>query len=136
MARRLCLLVGAFVLASCTMSAQEPVPSAQAQTSYQRLVAGRVAKAPINCLPAYRANDMVVVDDNTIAFKDAGTVYINHPPGGCTQLSSGHTALLTRQYGGPGLCRGDIAQVVDTLNQTTVGSCTLGDFTPFVRAGA
>jgi hypothetical protein len=136
MMRLLCLLIAGSVLASCTMSAQQPVPSGQAQTAYQRLIAGRVAKAPINCLPAYRSNDMVVVDDNTIAFNNGGTVYINHPPGGCPQLSSGHTALVTRQYGGPGLCQGDIAQVVDTLNRMTVGSCTLGDFTPFVRTGA
>lgn len=134
--RLFCLFAVGAVLASCTMSARQPAPNAQAQTTYQRLVAGKVAKAPISCLPAYRSNDMVVVDDNTIAFKDAGTVYINHPPGGCSQLSSGHTALVTRQYGGPGLCRGDIAQVVDTLNRMTVGSCTLGDFTPFVRTGA
>jgi hypothetical protein len=132
--RILCCLIAGSALGSCTMSPQAPVPNAQAQTTYQRLVDGRVAKAPISCLATYRANDMVVVDDNTVAFRDAGTVYINHPPGGCPQLSSGHTALLTKQYGGPGLCRGDIAEVVDTLNRMTVGSCTLGDFTPFVRS--
>jgi hypothetical protein len=32
-----------------------------------------------------------------------------------------------------GLCRGDIGQVTDTLNHTTVGSCVMGDFIPYMR---
>jgi hypothetical protein len=108
----------------------------QAQTKYQQLLAGKVAGAPISCIPTRRANDMVVIDDNTIAFKDGARVYVNHPQGGCSQLSQGHTALVTREYAQPGPCSGDVAQVVDTFSHMTVGSCTLGDFTPYVAQGA
>jgi hypothetical protein len=108
----------------------------QAQTKYQQLLAGKVAGAPISCLPSRRANDMVVIDDDTIAFKDGARVYINHPEGGCSQLSQGHTALVTHEYAQPGPCRGDVAQVVDTLSHISVGSCTLGEFTPYVSQGA
>jgi hypothetical protein len=134
--RSISLLIGGALLASCTASAQEPGPSLRAQNQYQQLLAGRVAMAPISCLPTRRANDMVVVDDNTIAFRDGARVYVNHPQGGCSQLSQGHTALVSHQIGEEGPCRGDVAQVVDTLSHVAVGSCIWGDFIPYVRRGA
>jgi hypothetical protein len=128
------LIVGA-LLASCTASAQEPGPSARAQARYQQLLAGRVPQAPMTCLPTRQANDMIVIDDNTIVFNDGARVYVNHPRGGCAQLSQGHTALLTHEYGEPGPCRGDVAQLEDTCSHTPVGSCIWGDFIPYVRQG-
>lgn len=129
------LLLGA-TLASCTAAAPQPMRSLRAQTQYDQLLAGKVAGRPISCLPSYKSNDMVTIDDNTIAFKQGSrTVYVNHMQGGCSNLSGGSYALLTRQFGGSGLCRGDIAQVVDTLNHITVGSCVFGDFVPYSRPG-
>lgn len=136
MMRSISLLIAGALLGSCTMSVQEPAPSARAQTKYQQLIAGRVAQAPLSCLPTLRANDMEVIDENTIAFRNGSRVYINHPEGGCPQATQGHTALVTRQYAQTGPCRGDVVQVVDTLSHITVGSCALGDFTPYLRPGA
>jgi hypothetical protein len=133
--RCISLLVGGVLLASCTASAQEPGPSLRAQTRYQQLLAGRVAQAPMTCLPSRQANDMVVIDDNTIVFRDGARVYVNHPQGGCSQLSQGHTALVSHQIGEEGPCRGDVAQVVDTFSHDAVGSCVWGDFIPYVRQG-
>ena len=80
---------------------------------------------------------MRVIDDETIAFKSGGSrVYVAHMEGSCNNLSTGHNALVTHQYGNAELCRGDIAQVVDTLNGFTVGSCVFGDFVPYVRPRA
>jgi hypothetical protein len=62
-------------------------------------------------------------------------VSTSHMQGGCTGLGSGNYALVTHQFGTADLCRGDIAQVVDTLNRIPVGSCVFGDFTPYVRPG-
>jgi hypothetical protein len=110
--------------------------SAEKQREYQRLLVGKVAQAPISCLPHYRSGDMRVIDDNTIAFRDGtARTYIAHMQGGCSNLGFGHYALVTRQYGSADLCRGDIAQVVDTLSRITVGSCVFGDFVPYVRPG-
>jgi hypothetical protein len=77
---------------------------------------------------------MVVIDDNTVVFKDGRTVYRNDFQGGtCSQLGSGNYALLTRRYGGSGLCRGDIAEVKDLTSGFTVGSCAMGDFIPYTK---
>src|SRR5690349_7379961 len=133
--RLISVLITGAALVSCTTAPPAPTRTAQRQREFQQLLNGKVAQAPINCLPHYRSGDMRVIDDDTIAFNDGSRVYVNHMEGGCTNLSSGHNALLTRQFGTADLCRGDIAHVVDTLNGFTVGSCVFGDFVPYVRPG-
>ena len=77
---------------------------------------------------------MSVIDGQTIAFRvGTGTTYLVHLSDGCGLLGSGNYALLSRQVGGLGLCRGDIQQVVDTMNHITVGSCTIGQIVPYTR---
>ena len=129
-------LATAVALASCTMAPPPPGGPTQAQMEDQRLLYGKVAQRPISCLPHYLSNDMRVIDDNTIAFRNGNArVYVAHMQGGCNNLAEGHNALVTHQFGNAELCRGDIARVVDTMNGFTVGSCVWGDFTPYVRPG-
>jgi hypothetical protein len=135
--RSISLLIAGTVLASCTTAPPAPTRTAKGEQEYQRLLVGKVAQAPVNCLPSYNANDMVVIDENTVAFR-VGTrrVYVAHMQGGCPNLSPGGPyALLTKQYGGSGLCHGDIAQVIDPVNHITVGSCAFGEFTPYITPG-
>ena len=133
--RSIILLVTGAALASCSTAPAEPIRSAKADKQYAELLAGKVAGPPVSCLPSYNANDMVVIDERTVAFK-VGTrrVYVNHMRGGCSNLG-GPYALVTRSVGGSGLCTGDIAQVVDVTNRITVGSCVFGDFIPYTKAG-
>ena len=124
------LLIGA-TLASCAVAPQ-PGRSARAESRFQQLLAGKVAGPAVSCLPSYRANDMVVIDDQTIAFRDGSRrVYVANLSHSCSNLGSGHYALVTKRYGGSGLCRGDIGQVADLTSGITVGSCVFGDFTPY-----
>ena len=134
--RGLSLILLSAMLAGCTATAEQPIRTAKGQEEYQRLIAGKVAGQPISCLPVYRANDMVVIDEQTVAFRQGGNrVYIAHMPGGCSNLGRAPYTMVTRQVGSQGLCRGDIATIVDPVNGITVGSCVFGDFTPYSRAG-
>ena len=130
------LLLGA-TLASCTAAAEQPpTRSPRAQQEYLSLVAGKSARPEVSCLQSYNANDMTVIDGRTLAFRrGTGTVYLMHLSPGCEMLG-GPYALLSRQFGGTGLCRGDIQQVIDTTNRITVGSCTIGAIIPYVRPGS
>lgn len=130
------LLLGA-TLTACTAAAEQPpTRSPRAQQEYLSLLAGKTARPEVNCLQSYNANDMTVIDGRTLAFRrGTGTVYLMHLTPGCEMLG-GPYALLSRQYGGSGLCRGDIQQVIDTTNRITVGSCTIGAIIPYVRPGA
>lgn len=135
--RSIPLLVTGVALVACTTTAAEPpTRTAKSQAEYQRLVADKVAGAPLSCLPSYRQNDMVVIDERTIAFRDGrARVYVNHMQGACNNLG-GTYALVTKTFGSSQLCRGDIGQVVDLTNHFTVGSCVFGDFIPYTRPKA
>jgi hypothetical protein len=125
------------MLAGCAGSAQQTAMARQqAQARLSGLIAGKVAGAPRSCLPSYRADDMIVIDDNVIAFRDGpNRVWLTKPNGACSLLSSPGYALVTRNFGGLGLCSGDIGQVLDTTSRMTVGSCVMGEFTPYERPG-
>ena len=135
--RMISMLLASGLLASCTTAPQPTARAADKQAELQQLLAGKVAQKPISCLPHYQSGDMRVIDEDTVAFRD-GTrrTFVAHLNGGCSNLGSGGSALVTHQFGSADLCRGDIARVVDTLNGFTVGSCSFGDFVPYVKPAA
>jgi hypothetical protein len=120
-------------VAGCATQPPTPTRTAEAQVKLDKLIAGKTAGAPITCLPHYRADDMVRIDDSTIAFEQGSRVYVNHLRGECSNLKNNFYALVTRGNG-MGLCRGDIAEVRDTSTGTLVGACGLGDFIPYSQS--
>ena len=80
--RGIALLLAGAALASCAVAPQ-PGRSADAESHFQKLIAGKVAGQPVSCLPSYRANDMVVIDDQTIAFRDGRRNWVTDLGQGC-----------------------------------------------------
>ena len=135
--RVISLLLAGAALASCTTAPEQTARSPDKQVELAQLLAGKVAQKPVTCLPHYRSDDMRVIDDNTVAFRDGShRTYVAHLNGGCNNLGMGSYALVTLLHGSPDLCSGQIARVVDTANGMTVGSCSFEEFTPYVRPGA
>ena len=134
MRRLATIAVTASLLAGCTAGMAGPQPrNLRAENELREALAGKVAGRPVDCLQSGRSGDMQVIDDNTILFRDGRRTYVQAPHGGCSPLGSGHYTLVTHSFGGMGLCRGDIARVVDLQNGFTVGSCSLDSFVPFER---
>lgn len=129
--RILMIATAAMTLVACeTVDSQPQQRSASQQRSYDKALAGKLPGKAESCLPLQRSNDMVVIDDDTILYRDGRTTYVNKPLGGCNNLGNGSYALVTQSQGSQ-LCRGDIAQVRDLTAGITVGSCALGDFVPY-----
>lgn len=105
-------------------------PSGDARLA--QALAGKVAGAPVACLPTYRSNQMEVIDRDTIVYRDGRTSYVQHTNGYCyPDGPRGGYYLVTRSIGSSGLCRGDIAQVVDSSSQAFAGSCSFNAFIPY-----
>ena len=130
--RSLTIALIASALAACTTAPEPMTRSAEAEAQLSKLLAGKTAGKPVSCLQSWQSGNMVVIDDNTVLFRDSPTrVYRNDFRGyGCQNLGSGHYTLVTRSSG-PSLCSGDIAQVVDLGSGINVGSCVMGDFVPY-----
>lgn len=128
------LLIAAAVttLAACETTDNQPQQrTARQQQSFDKALAGKVAGKPESCLSLQRSNDMQVIDDDTIIYRDGRTTYVNKPLGSCNNLGNGSYALVTRSGNGSMLCRGDISEVRDMTAGITVGSCALGEFVPY-----
>lgn len=135
--RAVVLILGAAALASCTTAPEPYQRNPKAEQALATLLAGKVAGSTMSCLQTYNTTDMQIIDGRTVAYKLGGrTVYLMHLSPGCEMLSpNGGYALLTRQFGGMGMCRGDIARVIDTTSRTTVGSCGVEGIVPYTTPG-
>lgn len=134
--RGLVLLLAGAALASCTTAPEPAQRSAQKQQELQALLAGKSAGPPVICMPNYNSNDMRIIDGRNVAFLLGGrTVYLMHLSQGCQLLGTGNYALLAKQFGGMGYCRGDIVHVFDPTSRITVGSCGIDDIVPYTVAG-
>ena len=130
MRKILCTALAAAALAGCATNPEPPQRSLAAQQELDKLLAGKVQSESRSCLPAFSRNDMRVIDDRTILFREsANRVWRTEAIGGCSPLGRPGYAMVTRTYGGSGLCRGEIVQILDTSLGSIVGSCSLGDFT-------
>ena len=68
--RMILLAAAATSLAGCQTTDSPPEQrSAQAQATYDRMLADKTAGRPAKCLPQIRSNDMVVIDDDTILYR-------------------------------------------------------------------
>ena len=74
-------LSAAVILAACSTTAAQQARSPRAEAELAEALAGRVAGPPVRCIPTYRADDMKIIDDSTILFKDGSTIYLHTPPG-------------------------------------------------------
>ena len=123
------LLVGAALVASCA-----PAPVGHTPRAAQQLasaLAGRTPGQPVNCIPTFRANEMQVIDDETILFRDGSTIYLQKTKGSCPGLASGANTLVTRSRGINQLCSGDIQRLVNLPSGVGAGACVFGPFVPY-----
>jgi hypothetical protein len=129
------LLIGVG-LVSCTTTPEPYRQDPRAQQELAQLLAGKAAGPPVSCLPSYNASDMRVIDGRNVAFRlGSRQVYLMQLSPGCHLLGNGGYALLTKQFGGMGMCQGDIAQVIDTTARMTVGSCGIERIIPYTALG-
>src|SRR5690349_4921574 len=128
-------LLAAIIVAACSTVASQPTRSQQAEAELAKALAGRVAGPPVRCIPTYRADDMQIIDDWTILFKDGSTTYVQTPRGGCPGIAGHRNVLVSRPMPSNQLCSGDIQQLFDPVSRIGGGSCVFGDFVPYTKTG-
>lgn len=136
--RSLLLIASAALVGCSTAPNQVAHHDARSEAKLQQHLAGKVAGKAQDCLPTFRTQDLIRVDDDTVLFRDGpNRLYRNEINGSCAGLGSQNYALVTKSFGGTGrLCRGDIARMIDTSTGVVVGGCALGEFVPYTRPGA
>jgi hypothetical protein len=127
------MLGGAAMLASCSTSQAQQTRAPRAQKELAQALAGLTPGPPVRCIHNYQTNQMEVIDDWTILFRDGSTIYVQHPRGGCPGLANGNRALVTRQIVTNDLCDKDFNAMVDLVSRSPGGACIFGPFVPYTR---
>jgi hypothetical protein len=108
--------------------------AARDTTTVEQALAGRTAGPPRSCIPEPQIDDTRTFASGAILYRmKIGPDYLNKPSG-CGGILRGDSVIASRTPS-TSLCRGDIVQVSDRISRAEYGSCGLGDFIPYARAG-
>ena len=128
----------AAVLAAATVLslsvAADARPRIAPEAKLAKLLDGRVAGKPQDCifLPSIRGSHVI---DNTAIVYDAGrTLWVNRPRSGAESLDDDD--ILVTNLHGPSLCSIDIVRLQDRYSNFSSGFVGLGEFVPYRKVAA
>jgi len=126
-------LSAALLVTACSATPAQPIRSPQASRELAKALAGYTVGPPVRCIPNSPTTRMQVIDDGTILFRGARTIYLQTPPGGCFGIGNQLSTLVTQVWGVNQLCQGDINRLVDLSTGIGGGSCVFGPFVPYTK---
>lgn len=130
MAHALKALLAAAAFAAAPALAQQ----APDQDPLQKAVAGRVAGAPVNCIPLRSIRSSKIIDGRAIIYEVGSTLYVNTPRAGASDLR--HDPILVTNTHSSQLCSIDTVKLIDRGSQFSRGFVSLGEFVPYTKPRA
>lgn len=96
-----------------------------------KLLDGRAAGPPQNCIQLSSVSSSQVIDKTAIVYRIGSTLWVNRPEGGAGSLDD-DDILITRLSTGQ-LCSIDTVQLQDRTSNMYSGFVSLGKFVPYRR---
>ncbi|MEO0031532.1 MAG: hypothetical protein RIS94_1290 [Pseudomonadota bacterium] len=122
------LLAGAVALGG----AAQAKPRLTGEEQLAKLLEGREAGAPVDCISTLANSSSQVIDKTAIVFGSGRTIYVQRPKSGAEQLDD-DDVLVTR-LNGPQLCSIDVIQLHDRSSlHMWRGFVGLDKFVPYTR---
>lgn len=110
------------------------VPRDTPEMRLEKMLAGRVAGAPVNCINLGSASSTTIIDGKAIVYRSGSKLYVNEPRSFPQSLDS-DDILVTRTFGSQ-LCSMDVVHMVDRLGGFPRGPVFLGKFVPYTKPKA
>jgi hypothetical protein len=129
--------LGSAIFAGLASLAIAASPAAAARLSPEarlaKLLDGRVAGQPVNCISLATIRSSQVIDGQAIIYRTgASTFYVNRPRIGADALDD--DSILVTRTPTSSLCSLDTVQLVDRASRIPRGFVGLGEFVPYRRA--
>ncbi|MDO9364453.1 MAG: hypothetical protein Q7T60_16115 [Sphingopyxis sp.] len=99
-----------------------------------KLLEGRVAGEPRDCISLSTARSSQIIDKTAIVYKVGSTLWVNRPKGGAGSLDD-DDILVTRTSSSQ-LCSIDTIELRDRTSHFYSGFVSLGEFVPYRRPKA
>ena len=132
--KRLALILagGALALAGATAAAARPTLAEKGEARLARMLEGRTAGEPVNCISAMRSERIQVIEYVGIVYDAGDTIYVARP-NRPNQLDSWDVPIIERF--GSQLCANDIMRTFDRGSGHFSGALFLNDFVPYTKNG-
>ena len=128
------ILTAATVL-SLTVTA-DAKPRLSGEEKLAKLLEGRVAGEPTDCIYLPRVRSSRIINDTAIVYDAGSTLYVNRPRGGAYGLDDDDVMVMDLNGSGSSLCSIDVVRLHDRNTFFYSGFVSLGDFVPYRKVGA
>lgn len=125
-------LIAALAVSALALSAASSVDAKAKKTGEEQLaeiLKGRVAGTPVSCINTWRNDNMSIVDNTAIVYRDGRTIYVNRTQN--PQSLDWDDILVIRKQTGNELCRLDHVSTIDRTGGFMTGVVFLTDFVPY-----
>jgi hypothetical protein len=125
------MIAAAAMLAAAAGLAGTPAiakPKLTGEQKLAKMLEGREAGKPVNCLPLGRASESRIIDKTAVVYRFGNTLYVNRPTN--PESLDSDDILVTRLTTGQ-LCRLDTVQLRDRTSFFYSGFVGLQDFVPY-----
>ena len=117
-------------LLAVPMTSAEARPKQTPQQKLDKLLEGRVAGKPVNCIDTYRHRNTTVIDKTAIVYGSGRTIYVNRPK---YPESLDSDDILVTELHSTQLCSVDVVKLHDRTGGWYRGFVGLGEFVPYTK---
>lgn len=125
--RKIALAIAAAAVTIGGVSVQAK-PKLTPQQRLDKLLEGREAGAPVNCIPLFETRDMQILDKTAIVYGRGNTIWVNIPDN--VDVLDDDDILVIKTSNSQ-LCDLDIVQTLDRGSRMPNGFVSLGKFVPY-----
>lgn len=122
------LLAAAAITAAPAATAREKLAP---EDELAKLLEGRVAGEPQDCISLSTARSSQIIDKTAIVYKSGSTYWVNRPKGGAESLDDDD--ILVTKTTGSQLCSIDAVELRERTSHFYTGFVSLGEFVPYKR---
>ena len=128
------LLIGSILLAAAPAQA-ERAPRATGEEKLARVLEGRVAGEPVDCVNMRQIRSTRIIDGTAIVYEaSGGKLYVNRPESGAESLND-WDVMVTNTHSNR-LCDIDVVRLVNRHGGFNTGLVFLGRFVPYTKPKA
>ncbi|WP_253200895.1 hypothetical protein [Sphingomonas quercus] len=120
------------VALATTATAAAPRSKADGEAELAKLLDGRVAGKPVDCISLPSTGSSRIIEGTAIVYGSGRTLYINRPQSSADLLHD-DDILVTRTFGSQ-LCRMDTVRLTNRFSRIPGGFVILDRFVPYKRA--
>ena len=112
----------------------DPQPVTKGEAKLAKMLEGRVAGEPQNCIRNFPTARLTVIDGTALVYKSGKTLYVNIPEN--ARSLDDRDIQVRRTSFGSRLCNTDIISTADQGTGMYTGAILLGKFVPYTKEKA